>query len=312
MNLFSTRMRVCSAPVLLGALCITFATMPAAAVSRIALMPAGFAANGDEAGSAVALSGDTAAVGAPRMQVVPVADSGAVEIFRRVAGSWQSEAILTPADSGLSHRFGYSVALSGDLLVVGALGCCTVSAIYTFSRSGSAWTQVDKFVLSPDVKPDLALSGDTLIVSGGLIHTRAGQGWAVQAQLTGDGGPFSGGVAIDGDRAVVGNADWSRGGWGPLHAYVFVRSSGTWTREGKFEIGTGNGITFPNFRFAINGDALLARAYSTVTAWTRAGEGWTSQGILDPEGQPPNFGASLDLQGDRAAVGEDGYQRDRL
>ena len=179
----------------------------AAALSRIPFESTGFGSDGDESGTAVAFSGDAVAVGSPAMQVFPIADSGAVEVFRRIGGIWQSEAVVTPLDPGLGHRFGVSAALSGDTLVVGASGCCAVSSIYTFARTGGTWSQVDKMALPAGAEPAMALSGDTLILGGGTVFIRNGPGWTQQAQFVGDQGPFPSRVAIDGDRAIVGDQE---------------------------------------------------------------------------------------------------------
>ncbi len=79
----------------------------------------------DEFGSSLALSGDGLAVGAPGE--TPEAfgfaiNSGAVYVFRRAGPAWREEALLRAAFFDQGDRFGGSVALAQDTLLVGAVG----------------------------------------------------------------------------------------------------------------------------------------------------------------------------------------------
>ena len=46
------------------------------------------------------------------------ADSGAVYVFTRTAGSWAQQAYIKASNTGWADVFGYSVALHGDTLAV--------------------------------------------------------------------------------------------------------------------------------------------------------------------------------------------------
>jgi hypothetical protein len=146
----------------------------------------------------VALSGDTLAVGAEYEDSAAqgvggdendntAADSGAVYVFRRTGAAWEQEAYLKASNTGTEDRFGWSVALSGDTLAVGAV--CEDSAaqgvggnqddnvatensgaVYVFRRTGTAWEQAAYIKASNTAKDDtfgrgVALSGDTLAVT---------------------------------------------------------------------------------------------------------------------------------------------------
>ena len=69
----------------------------------------------------VALSGDTAIIGSPGDgDMVP--DSKSVYVFfRRDGGTWEEVQKLTPADGEAYDYFGWSVGISGDTAVIGAL-----------------------------------------------------------------------------------------------------------------------------------------------------------------------------------------------
>lgn len=104
-------------------------------------------------GSSIAASGDYVAIGAPRESDF----TGAVYIFRRENGAWIQSAAIKAPNSQQYDSFGWSVALSGDLLVVGAAtesgetkgssasppsdvnGAPGSGAVYAFRRSGDTW-----------------------------------------------------------------------------------------------------------------------------------------------------------------------------
>ncbi len=149
-----------------------------------------------EFGRSVAVSGDTAIVGAPSDDGEAVfADFGAAYVFERDeggAGKWGEVAKLTASDGEAFDRFGWSVALSGDTAVVGQRlqdpeGTKTGTA-YIFQRDeGGAnnWGEVARLTASdadPIVWPridlsdwfgtSVAISGDTAIV--GAFNEDAG------------------------------------------------------------------------------------------------------------------------------------------
>lgn len=125
---------------------------------------------GDHFGAAIAVSGDTMVVGSPLEDSSATGvngsqsnnsstDSGAVYVYRRnsTTGLWSQEAYLKASNTGSDDRFGCSVAIDGNTLVVGAMNedsnatgvngtqannsASNSGAVYVFTRSGSTWTQ---------------------------------------------------------------------------------------------------------------------------------------------------------------------------
>ena len=282
---------------------------PALAANKILPVPTGIGARNDEAGTSVALSGDTIAVGAPSASPLPFVISGTVEIFRNTDTGWKLEAALKPADAATGARFGTSLALEGDVAVVAAPSGSSgpVPSIYTFTRSGSTWSQVDKMILASGGGIPMSLSGNTLALSGGSIYVRSGNGWVLEAQLQTDAGSnenFGRAIALDGNRIAVGSV--FAGYHVPEHFYVyfFSRSGNVWSREDKVDLGIHDYLVSSFFSLAISGETVIASTTSGVTAYSKNGNSWTSEGALDP--LSTNSGPSLAIDGDRAIVGSPG------
>ena len=68
----------------------------------------------------MAVSGDTAVVGAYLDDTPAGADAGSAYVFVRSGGTWTQQQKLTAPDAAAGDRFGFSVAVSGDTVVVGA------------------------------------------------------------------------------------------------------------------------------------------------------------------------------------------------
>ena len=159
----------------------------------------------DNFGYSVSLSGDTLAVGA-RLEDSSatgvngsqsdnsVRNSGAVYVFTRSGTTWSQQAYLKASNTGLNDEFGRSVSLSGDTLVVGAVGEASSAtgvngsqsdnsvrnsgAVYVFTRSGTTWSQQAYLKASNTGEADwfgysVSLSGDTLAVGASLEESSA-------------------------------------------------------------------------------------------------------------------------------------------
>ena len=138
--------------------------------SQQAELGASDAANPDLFGWSIALSGDTAVVGA----VFKNHFQGAAYVFVRSGAAWKQQAKLVPAD-GLGGDFGNTVTIDRDTAVIGAyLQASNLGAAYVFIRSGTTWTQQAKLTASDGAANDyfgtsVSLSGDTLVI-GALGH----------------------------------------------------------------------------------------------------------------------------------------------
>ena len=125
-------------------------------------------------GSSVALSGDTAVIGAPAFDDGAY-DTGTAYVFIRTGTTWsQQEKLIATDGGGQFLYFGSSVAVDGDTAAVGAypyeppIGEGT-GAVYVFARSSNSWNQQTKLVADDGLEGDsfgtsIALARDTLLI----------------------------------------------------------------------------------------------------------------------------------------------------
>lgn len=257
----------------------------------------------DQFGGAVAVSGDTVVVSAEledsnatgvngNQAVNTTNNSGAAYVFTRSGGVWSQQAYLKASNTGAGDQFGFSVAVSGETVVIGSIGedsnatgtngnqadntATDSGAAYVFTRSAGVWSQQAYLKASNAEFDDLfgfsvAVSGDTVVVGAeyedssatgvngsqtnnsatnagaAYVFTRSAGTWSQQAYLkasnAGANDQFGYSVAVWGDRVVIGspaedsNATGTNGNQADNSAtisgaaYVFSRSAGVWSQQ---------------------------------------------------------------------------------
>ncbi|HUR96910.1 MAG TPA: FG-GAP-like repeat-containing protein [Pyrinomonadaceae bacterium] len=216
---------------------------------------------GDWLGFSVAISGDTAVVGAPGNFVDGTTSKGFAYVFVRAANRlWTQQAKLSAPDGAAGDTFGFSLAISGDTTVVGAprdqIGSNpSQGSAYVFVRNGNSWSAQEKLTAADGAASDafgtsLTVSGDTAIIGatggdGGVsgqgaayAFVRSGGIWTQQQKLfasdgsLGDG--FGGSVALSGSTVVIGSSSDDIG-TNPDQgsAYVYTRSGTVWALQQK-------------------------------------------------------------------------------
>lgn len=194
-----------------------------------ALLLPGDAEGFDQVGAAVAISGTTVLVGAPHEDANGLVNAGSAYVFEHLGGVWMETGKWMPTDSQPSDLFGTSVAIDGDVAVVGAededQGGFDAGAAYIFERIAGTWTETAKLV-PPDLQHGdgfgtaCAVQGDRILVgalSSNTVATNAGaayvyergsNGWELVATLHAwDATPdtyFGLAVAIAGNRIAIG------------------------------------------------------------------------------------------------------------
>jgi len=170
-------------------------------------------------GWSIAVSGDTAVVGAPGH----TSSQGRAFVYKRLGfpcvNCWALQgsalALSTPAPN---DKFGNSVAIAGDTIVVGAPGRTISGRVYVFARAGTTWSQQAELTASHPLiggqfgsSVAVAVEGNTVVVGSpgrAYVFARSGTNWLQQAQLTAirpdAGDNFGASVAMWDDRVVVG------------------------------------------------------------------------------------------------------------
>ena len=294
-------------------------------------------------GLSVAISGETAVIGAIGDAVGANASQGSVYVFVRSGMTWSQQQKLTSSDGAASDFFGRSVAIDGDTVVVGAsqhdVGAnSNQGSVYIFVRSGTTWTQQQKLMASDGAANDffgqsVAIHSNTVVVSANqddvgangdqgsaYVFVRNGTIWTQQQQLTATGGvandQFGRSVAISGDTVVVGafQVDVS-GRVDQGSAYVFVRSGTIWTQQQQLTASDGAATDLFGTTVAINGETVVVGApqadvsgrnnQGSAYVYVRTGTTWNQQQKLTASDGTTNddFGRSVAISGDTVVVG---------
>jgi hypothetical protein len=143
------------------------------------------AAFNDLFGLSVALSGDTAAVGAVFADTAGGVDSGAAYVFVRSGTTWSEQQKLIASDAGSSDLFGVALSATGDdTVVVGASDDDTTAgsnagSAYVFGRVGTVWSE-HRRLFAPDAAAldqlgaSVSVAGDTVLVGAPFDDTAGG------------------------------------------------------------------------------------------------------------------------------------------
>lgn len=126
----------------------------------------------DEFGTTVSLSGETAVIGA-HADDENGSDSGSAYVFTRSGGVWTQHTKLLPDDGAANDEFGSSVAINGEMILIGAHlddnNATDTGSAYLYAQTDGVWTQQSK-VLPDDSEEDswfgasVSLCGDTAVV----------------------------------------------------------------------------------------------------------------------------------------------------
>jgi hypothetical protein len=243
---------------------------------------------GDAFGAAVALSGDTALVGAYG-DGHNGAHAGAAYVFRRAAdGTWTQTAKLVPDDGAAGDWFGYALDLEGDTALVGAFlksdaGAYSGSAYLFQQQADGHWSEVAKLVPRDGAAGDwfgaaVSLSGDTALIGApgaagtgsqagaAYLFQRAANGaWTEVARLAARDGVgdawFGAAVALEGDTALIGASRDAGMGIHAGAAYLFRRGAdGIWTQRAKLVDDDGAAGDYFGEAVALSGDTALIGA----------------------------------------------------
>ncbi|MEW6743217.1 MAG: FG-GAP repeat protein [Planctomycetota bacterium] len=267
---------------------------------------------GDAFGVAAALDDAVAVVGAanPYLGI----GAGAVYVYRFNGSQWIEEQKLTASDAETGDWFGYSVAIDGDIILVGAWGAddvcptdplCDSGAAYVYRFSGSQWIEEQKLTASDAERGDVygldvSLSGGVALISAhwdddacpsnplcdsgsAYVYRYDGNQWVQEAKLTaGDASASDGfsrataldGAVLHGEVALIGAPFDSDAGGESGTAYVFRYDGQTWIEEQKLAASDAAAGDRFGLALALGGGTALISAYLDDNGEANAGSAY--------------------------------------
>ena len=304
----------------------------------------------DEFGISVAVDGDTVVVGGDQD------GNGAAYVYIKPAsiGGWADStgtetAKLTASGGAADDKFGISVAVDGDTVVVGGDQDGNGAAYVYIKPSGSAWgnaTETAKLTASGGAANDkfgisVAVGGDTVVVGGdqngngaAYVFTKpSGSVWAnatETAKLTAFDGKandeFGISVAVDGETVVVGAHKHDIGSKSNAGAaYVYIKPGSVWanaTETAKLTAFDGKANDEFGISVAVDGETVVVGAHKhdigsnsnagAAYVYTKPGSGWanaTESAKLTASDGAKNdrFGSSVAIYGDTVVVGANAH-----
>jgi hypothetical protein len=272
----------------------------------------------DRFGEVIAISGDTMVVGAAyeasgasgvngNQQDNSNSQAGAAYVYVRDGATWRQQAYLKASTPG-EKVFGWSVAISGDIIVVGA----------PMERSDATGVNGDETDASV---PDAGAA---------YVFARHGTNWTQEAYLkasnTGWGQQFGRTVAVSGNTVAVAAPMESSGGEGSGAVYVFVRAGATWSQQAYLKAPTVESHDVFGISLAISDNTLVVGASGddsgargvngdqtdnslefagAAHVFVRSGNTWTHQAYLKASnaGRYDSFGSAVAVSGNTIVVG---------
>jgi hypothetical protein len=247
----------------------------------------------DGFGYSVALSGTTALVGAYQKTIGSNFAQGAVYVFTFNGSSWVQQQELTASNGAAYSALGISVALSGNIALVGADDASTDTfissthpgAAYVFTFNGTTWIQQQELNASDGAVGDwfgisVALSGTTALVGAvnrnigsntaqgaAYVFTFNGSSWIQQQELTSSDGAaddfFGYSVALSGLTALIGAEGKTIGSnFAQGAAYVFTFNGSSWVQQQELTASNGAGFDQFGYSVALSDTTALVGAYA--------------------------------------------------
>ncbi len=282
-------------------------------------------------GYSVSTDGGFVAISAPWKN----SSQGAVYIYEINNSELEYTTMLLPPDLNDANRFGYSVCLDSNRLVVGTY---TEEEIYVYDYNGTQWSSNPEILSVAGSDKYFGISvgidGNTIVVGaeGNISQTGAayvfdynGVSWDYSQTLTNPGGDngdqFGSAVCIDADVIVVGSDEQFEVGAGDPNyrrgsVCVFRQSGGTWSLEQKIlDPNTTTNDLF-GYSVSVSGDTFVAGSYKhdygvnaiagAALVYKCNGSSWIKEATLYSPNADTSyaFGNSVAIDGNSILVGE--------
>lgn len=259
---------------------------------QMAKLKASNAESGDKFGTSVSIYNDIVVIGAPEKTISGVWAKGRVYVFKRTGDVW-SQAVGLQASNGQTYDlFGTSVAIDGQMIIVGApytdyAGKTEAGSAYIFRFENNSW--VEKKILSPADATDYGAFGSSVDISGATV--------AIGAPYT-----TSSFVALVGAVYTYNNTDFTGTNW------VAGQKLGPADKQGEMKFG---------YSVDIEGNRLLigapyydfagAAGSGLVQGFKRTAGQWGSDITLNSSTALEQAGTAVAIDGDYSLFGYPGY-----
>lgn len=265
---------------------------------------------GDRFGLSVDAAGDVMVIGAA-LEDTGGNEAGAAYIFERNAGgtnAWGQVKKLMASDADADDRFGWSVAVAGDVAVVSAYHDENGGSVYIFERDADGtnnWGQTKKLTAAESVTGDqfgqyVAIDGDVVLIGDDyegasaegaayVFERNAGgtNAWGLVAKLVASdivgNDHFANSLAVAGDIALIGSIFEDDAGSSAGAIYFFERNAGgtnAWGQVKKLTASDGEANDFFATSAAMDGDVALVGAYRETSAGSDAGAAYVFELFL--------------------------------
>ncbi|MHC5113354.1 MAG: FG-GAP repeat protein [Planctomycetota bacterium] len=320
------------------------AIAPAGDPCEADLLVADDGASGDDFGAAVSIDGIIAVVGAPEDDDAG-SSSGAAYAYRFDGAEWAQEQKLTASDADSGDDYGFSVAVSGETIVVGSPRDDTLAGsragsvyVYVFDGGTLQWVEQDQLFANDAAADDrfgtsVAIDGDTIVVGAtqdddglpnagaGYVFTRTAGVWGQQDKLTaamptGTNQHLGRSAGVDGDVAVLGAWQSAPDGMFSVGAaWVFRRSGSTWSEEQKLTASDAADFRWFGLSVAISDPVIAVGAYGDraddlsesggAYLFRHNGASWIEEDNVNASvpAADARFGWSVDVDGSTAVIG---------
>ncbi len=149
--------------------------------------------SGDNFGSSVAIEGNYLVVGARSQLNSSDVDTGAAYLFEyNGAGTWTEVAIFHPSDGISDDRFGESIAIEGNLILVGTRNGSVGGCAYVYENDGTGTFTYSETKLEPQVQSNYSgarfgynvkIENGKAYVSGAQDYSSVGRASAGSVQI---------------------------------------------------------------------------------------------------------------------------------
>ncbi len=281
-------------------------------------------------GHRTAASGNTVVIGVPMATIDEQERAGAVYVFQNHGSGWEQIVKLTADIPTAEDRFGMSVDISGNAIIVGTPrdddnSFSDSGSAYVFRYNGSTWGQEDKLTAGDTAAGDwfgcsVAIHGDTAIVSAVGVgtwngsayifeHDELDEEWDEKTELTPNPSHqnqcFGESVAIMDGWAIVGARRDESEAADAGAAYVFEGSGLSWSQEARLVASDAFQSDYLGVSVAIvpkgdDGYTALVGARGSDASGTDSGSAY----IFESKEEEPGWEQIAQLKGSDTAAGD--------